>query len=210
MAPPRSPRLTGSERRRRIDDAATELFARRGYAATTVQDIVAAAGVTKPMLYRHYESKQELCIALLERHRDELVAAPLAVFDPDAGDRRSQLGAMIEAWLEHARRHPHATRLLFTPITGDSGVKQAQHELYARQRATQVALLREFAPRLDEAEAEPMGEIVRASLAAVALWWLDHSEVPGELLVQVLVRLVEGLIDDPSGGFVQDGRPFPC
>jgi AcrR family transcriptional regulator len=195
-APP--PRLTGSERRRRIEDAATELFARRGYAATTVQDIVGAAGVTKPMLYRHYESKQELCIALLERHRDELVAAPLAVFDPDASDRRSQLGPMIEAWLEHARRHPAAIRLLFIPITGDPEVERTQRELHARQRATQVALLREFAPRLDEAEAEPMGEIVRAGLAAVALWWLEHSEVPREVLVQVLVRLVEGLIEIPA------------
>ena len=198
MMPPASPRLTRSERRRRIEDAATELFARRGYAATTVEDIVRAAGVTKPMLYRHYESKQELCIALLERHRDELVAAPLAVFDPDAGDRRTQLAPMIAAWLEHARRHPEATRLLFTAITGDPVVEQTQHELHARQRATQVALLREFAPGLDEAEAEPMGEIVRSSLAAVALWWLEHSEVPRERLVQVLVRLVEGLIEIPA------------
>jgi AcrR family transcriptional regulator len=195
---PTSPRLTRSERRRRIEDAATELFARRGYAATTVEDIVGAAGVSKPMLYRHYESKQELCIALLERHRDELVAAPLSVFDPDAGDQRTKLVTMIEAWLEHARRHPDATRLLFTPIIGDPEVEQTQHELHARQRATQVALLREFAPGLDEAEAEPMGEIVRASLGAVALWWLEHSEVPRELLVQVLVRLVEGLIATPA------------
>jgi AcrR family transcriptional regulator len=193
-----SARLTRSERRRLIEDAATELFARRGYAATTVEDIVRGAGVTKPMLYRHYESKQELCIALLERHRDELVAAPLAVFDPEAGDRRTQLGTMIGAWLEHARRHPDATRLLFTPITGDREVGRTQQELYDRQRATQVALLREFAPGLDEAEAEPMGEIVRSSLAAVALWWLDHTAVPRELLVQVLVRLVEGLIETPA------------
>lgn len=198
MPSPPARRLTRSERRRLIEDAATDLFARRGYAATTVEDIVRAAGVTKPMLYRHYESKQELCVALLERHRDELVAAPLAAFDPDAGDRRAQLAPMIEAWLDHARRHPHATRLLFTAITGDAVIEQTQHELHARQRATQVALLREFAPELDEAAAEPMGEIVRTSLAGVALWWLDHPEAPRELLVRVLVRLVEGLIELPA------------
>lgn len=198
MPPSPSPRLTRSERQRLLEDAATELFARRGYAATTVDDIVRAAGVTKPMLYRHYDSKQQLCIALLERHRDELVAAPLAVFDPHGGGRRSQLVTMVEAWLEHARRHPDATRLLFIPITGDPEVERTQHELHARQRATQVALLREFAAELDEAEAEPMGEVVRSSLAAVALWWLEHPEVPREVLVQVLVRLVEGLIGIPA------------
>ena len=169
------PRLTRTERRRLIEDAATELFARQGYAATTMDDIARSAGVTKPMLYRHFESKRELCTALLERHRDELVAAPLAVFEPDAGDRRSQLVPMLEAWLDHARAHPDATRLLFVPIAGDPEVERTQHELHARQRATQVALLREFAGGLDETEAEPLGEIVRTSLAAVALWWLTPA-----------------------------------
>jgi AcrR family transcriptional regulator len=198
MARSQSPRLSRPERRRLIEDAATQLFARRGYAATTVDEIVRAAGVTKPMLYQHFESKQELCIALLERHRDELIAAPLAVFDPGAGGRRSQLETMAAAWLEHARRHPDATRLLFTPITGDAEVERTQRELHARQRATQVALLREFAAALDEAEAEPMGEVVRSSLAALALWWFEHPEVPREVLVQVVVRLVEGLIGSPA------------
>jgi AcrR family transcriptional regulator len=189
-----SPRLTRDERRRRIEDAATELFAQRGYAATTVEEIVRAAGLTKPMLYRHFESKQELCIALLKRHRDELVAAPLQVFDPAAEDRRAELVAMIEAWLEHARRHPDATRLVFVPVSGDPEVEQAQRELHARQRATQTALLREFAPDLKEPDGEVMGEAARSSLAGVALWWLEHPEVPREVPLRVLLRMVDGLI----------------
>src|SRR5579859_7273013 len=199
MAPSRSPRLSRSERRRVIEDAATRLFARRGYAATTVEDIVRAAGVTKPMLYRHFESKQELCVALLERHRDELVAAPLAVFDPGSRDRRAQLVAMIEAWLEHARGHPDAIRLLFAPIVGDPEIERVQHELHARQRATQVALLREFAPQLPDGEAEPAGEVARSCLAAVALWWMEHPDVQRDLLVRLLLRVVEGLIGEAVG-----------
>jgi AcrR family transcriptional regulator len=196
MSMPRSAskRLTAAERRRVIEQAATELFAQRGYAATTVDDIVRAAGVTKPMLYRHFESKQELCIALLERYRDELVAAPLARFDPEAGDLHAQLVAMTDAWLEHARSHPAATRLLFVSITGDPEVERVQRELHARQRATQTALLREFAPALSDAEAEPMGEVTRSGLAAMALWWIEHPEVPREVPVSVIVRMAEGLI----------------
>jgi AcrR family transcriptional regulator len=181
-----------------MEDAATTLFARRGYAATSVEDIVSAAGVTKPMLYRHFESKQDLCIALLERHRDELVAAPLAVFEPAAPDQRGQLVAMIEAWLEHTRRHPDATRLLFIPLTGDHEVERVQGELYARQRATQTALLREFAPQLEDTDAEVMGELLRTGLASVALWWLEHPDVPAAVPVRVLMRMVAGLIG--SGG----------
>jgi AcrR family transcriptional regulator len=189
-----SPRLTAAERRRVIEQAATELFAQRGYAATTVDDIVQAAGVTKPMLYRHFESKQELCITLLERYRDELVAAPLARFDPEAGDAHAQLVAMTEAWLEHARNHPAATRLLFVPVTGEPEVERVQRELHARQRATQSALLREFAPALSDAEAEPMGEVTRSALAAMALWWIEHPDIPREVPVSVIVRMAEGLI----------------
>ncbi len=189
-----SPRLAAVERRRLIEQAATELFADRGYAATTVDDIVRAAGVTKPMLYRHFESKQDLCIALLERYRDELVAAPLARFDPEAGNPHAQLVAMTEDRLEHARSHPAATRLLFVPITGDPEIERVQRELHARQRATQTALLREFAPTLSGADAEPMGEVTRSSLAAMALWWIEHPEVPREVPVRVMVRMAEGLI----------------
>lgn len=50
LAPHR--RLSAVERRALIEDAAARLFAERGYGATTVEDIVAEAGVSKPMLYR--------------------------------------------------------------------------------------------------------------------------------------------------------------
>jgi AcrR family transcriptional regulator len=192
---PPAPRPSRADRARLIEDAATRLFARQGYAATTVDDIVRAAGLTKPMLYRHWESKQELCIALLERHRDELAAAPLAVFDPAAGDRRAQAIAMIEAWLEHTRRHPDAARFLFRPVTGDPDVERVQRDLHARQRATLAALLRELGSRVGAADEELAGEAVRGSLEAVALWWMEHPDVPRGALVDVLTRMFQGLAD---------------
>ncbi|MGH3170701.1 MAG: TetR/AcrR family transcriptional regulator [Trebonia sp.] len=197
---PASPaqRMTRAERERLIGDAATRLFARQGYAATTVDDIVRAAGVTKPMLYRHWESKQELGIALFERHREELVAAALGVFDAGDSDRRGQVAIMARAWFEHARQHPDATRFLNVPVTGDPELERVQRDLHARQRATLAALLRELASgrpgAFSEADAEAMGEAVRASLAALALWRTDHPDVPGETLTGVLTRMVQGLI----------------
>src|SRR4051812_17115168 len=167
-------RLEPAVRRRLIEEAATRLFAQRGYLATTVEDIVQAAGVTKPMLYRHFESKQELCVALLRRYRDELVAAPLARFTPGADDRHSQLAAMGDAWLGWIEGHPDAARLLFKPIVGDREVERVQAELHALQRETQAALLREFTPVVPDVEADALGEIMRAGLVAVALWRLDH------------------------------------
>ena len=185
-------RLSAAERRRSIEAAATRLFAERGYAATTVEEIVQDAGVTKPMLYRHFESKQDLCIALLQSIRADLIAAPLQRFDPDAG--ASQLVPMLDAWLQHVERNPDATRLLFTPITGDPEVERVQRELYERQRDTQVALLAELAPTLARTAAEPVGEALRAALGAVALWWLDHPGVPRDVPHAALVRLARGAV----------------
>ncbi len=53
--------------RERLLDVATELFARKGYAASTTREIVAAAGVTKPVLYYYFKSKEGIYLELLER-----------------------------------------------------------------------------------------------------------------------------------------------
>jgi len=187
-------RLPAAERRALIEQAAARLFAARGYAATTVEDIVAEAGVSKPMLYRHFESKKELQMKLLERRRDELAAAALDSLLGDEGRPEERLPAMIDAWFAHVEQHPDTSRVLFQDATGDADIQVLQRELRARQRAADVALLREFAPQLPAAELEPLGEIIRSSLTGVALWWLDNPGVPREVPVVAVVRVTAGVL----------------
>lgn len=187
-------RLSAFERQGSIEEAAARLFAERGYSATTVEDIVAAAGVSKPMLYRHFESKKELHMKLLERRRDELAAAPLDEFLRAQGDPDEQLSAMSEAWFAHVEQHPYTSRMLLQDATGDPDIQALQHELRRRQRAADVALLREFAPQLPEAELEPLGEIIRSSLTGLALWWLDSPTVPRATVVAAVLRVMRGLL----------------
>jgi AcrR family transcriptional regulator len=59
------PRLKAAQRRQQLIDVATKLFARSGYEATTTAAIAAAAGVTEPILYRHFKSKQDLFVAIV-------------------------------------------------------------------------------------------------------------------------------------------------
>jgi AcrR family transcriptional regulator len=189
-----TPRLPAAERRARIEEAAARLFAEHGYAATTVEDIVREAGVSKPILYRHFESKQALHATLLERRRDELAAAPLDRFVRGGGALDDRLPAMIDAWFAHLEEHPHTSRMLFEPVTGDAALQALQRELHDRQRAADVALLREFAPGLPEAELEPLGEVIRSSLRGLALWWLDHPETPRDVVVAVMLRATRGVL----------------
>ncbi len=182
------------ERRALIEDAAARLFAERGYGATTVEDIVSAAGVSKPMLYRHFASKKELQMKLLERRRDELAAAPLDEFLHGPGEPGQRLPAMIDAWFAHVEQHPHTSRNLFQDATGEPDIEALQRELRRRQRAADVALLREFAPQLPEAELEPLGEIIRSSLTGLALWWLDHPDTPRAVVVAAVLRTTRGVL----------------
>jgi AcrR family transcriptional regulator len=192
-APPKA-RLSAPLRRAAIEDAAAQLFATHGYAATSVDQIVAQAGVSKPMLYRHFDSKKDLCMKLLERRRDELAAAPLDEYLRAEGDPVAVLRAMLEAWFEHVERNPHSSRMLFQDIVGDAEIRALQLELRGRQRAADVALLREFAPHIREADLEPLGEIVRSSMSGLALWWLDRPEVPRALVVEAMLRMTRGMI----------------
>lgn len=193
---PARPKLAAGERRALIEQAAARLFAERGYEMTTVADISASAGVSKPMLYRYFESKQELHMRLLERRRDELAAAPLGTFLEAEGPLSQRLEAMIDAWFVHVEEHPDTSRLLFQDVTGDAEIRDLQRELRRRQRAADVALLREFGPPLPEAELEPLGEIIRSSLTGLALWWLDSPGVSRAVVVSAMLRMLRGMLAD--------------
>jgi AcrR family transcriptional regulator len=189
-----TPRLTATERRSLIEAAAARLFARHGYDATTVEQIVSEAGVSKPMLYRHFESKRQLCMVLLERRRDELAAAPLDEFINSAHELADRLPAMLDAWFAHVEQHPDSCRILFQDVTFDPDIRALQLELRARQRAADIALLREFGVRAPEVELQPLAEIIRSSLSGLALWWLDNPDVPRARVTAAMLRMTRGLL----------------
>jgi AcrR family transcriptional regulator len=60
-------RLPAAARREQLLDVAAELFARLGYARATTAELAKAAGVTEPIIYRHFASKKDLFVALIER-----------------------------------------------------------------------------------------------------------------------------------------------
>jgi len=97
-------RLPRAQRREQILDAATEAFARTGFAATSLDDVAAQAGVTRMIVYTHFESKTALYQAVLDRMRDRLSKSTGA---PDF-DRFSIAGLLAVAAAE-----PAGFRLLF-------------------------------------------------------------------------------------------------
>ena len=97
-------RLRRADRREQILDAATRAFARAGFAGTGLDDVAAEAGITRVLIYRHFDSKADMYRAVLDRalaRLDERVGTP--DFDARA----------IPNLLQAAAADPDAFRLLF-------------------------------------------------------------------------------------------------
>ncbi|WP_320672057.1 helix-turn-helix domain-containing protein [Patulibacter defluvii] len=80
---------------------ARELFAARGYPGTSLDDVVARAGVTKGALYHHFANKRELFRAVYEREQERLMAAVIADAEVD-GDVWERVEAACVAFLDHS------------------------------------------------------------------------------------------------------------
>ena len=62
------PRMSGTERRNQLLEAALEVFSRKGFEGTTTKEVAAAAGVTEAIIFRHFPTKQALYTAVLDHH----------------------------------------------------------------------------------------------------------------------------------------------
>src|SRR6266498_2748523 len=139
-ATPRKRRLSRAARRQIIEEAASRLFAERGYAATTLEDVAGAAGVTKPVLYQHFESKKDLHLTLLAQHRDALLTE-LAESLAEETPLSERIPRVADAWFSYVERNRYAWAMLFRDTTGDPEVQAFYREMQGTARSVLVALI---------------------------------------------------------------------
>jgi len=181
-------RLSAAQRREVIEQAATEVFAERGYQGAGMDEIARRSGVTPPVLYDHFDSKLDLFQRLLERTRDELLAM-----------WRAQLGGgiprAVDAWARYVEEHPFAARMNFQDPSGDPEVRGIHAEVTGSARAALGAILGQQPGGKEIAgdgalELEMAAEVIRSALTGLAIWWIDHPEVPREKIVQTALNAV--------------------
>jgi AcrR family transcriptional regulator len=107
-----APRLSADARRQQIIDVAIVEFGRAGYYGTSMNDIAEAAGVTKPVLYQHFDSKADLFHALIDevglRMLDQIAKATA-----DAADGRERTERGFQAYFRWVAEHHQEFTLLF-------------------------------------------------------------------------------------------------
>lgn len=192
MTTPATPRLPAHERRELVLRAAMEEFGARGYDRARLDDIAAAAGVTKPIIYRHFQSKKGLYLAVLARHREDL---PTFLADlPTEVPMNDLLRAILDGWLAYAFENQARWRMLFRDQGGDEDVARARADVHAEALHVLATFLDEH-PGFDipKDQVEPTAELVSQGLAATVLWWSERPHVPRATLVAVATRVVTGI-----------------
>jgi AcrR family transcriptional regulator len=197
-------RLPASQRRVLLVEAALEVFAEHGFGGASLDQIARRAGVTKPLLYRHFASKSEIYVRLLESEKEALLDAVAAAVEP-VGEPEPRLRAGIEAFFDHVEQRPFARRLLFRDPEADDAAAAAHDEAHRAMTRALAALLASN-PRLlasDPQRAltlELFAQVLKTALNAAAAWWLAHPETGRETIVERTMQLLgPGLreLEDP-------------
>jgi AcrR family transcriptional regulator len=190
-------RLPLAQRRELIIEAAGRLFGERGYDGTRLDDVAAEAGVTKPILYRHFDSKRDLYLALLERHRADLPTFTAAI--PDDGSLNGGLRAILDDWLAYVEMHSYAWRMLFRDTGGGPDVQTVRREVHARAREVLAGVIRSLGDEsIAEREIEPLAELMSMGMASLVLWWMENPGTPRDAMIDAMARVWAGVLAAPA------------
>jgi AcrR family transcriptional regulator len=128
-----SRRLTGEQRRQQLVEVAASLFSERGYRSTTMDDVAEAAGVTKPLLYQHFDSKKALYLELVDEVAHRMLAA-VAEATSKAESPRQKVEFSLNAYFILVVSDKASFQLLYDRDHGGDeelgrAVRQVQHAL---------------------------------------------------------------------------------
>ena len=203
-------RLTRDERkaetRERLLEAATRVFARRGYQAASVDEVAEDAGFSTGALYSNFDGKEDLFLVVLERHISRQVRELSdAVAERPTIDERARGGA--EHWMAFVEREPELVMLFiefWAFAVRNPEVRPRFAARYADVRAAVSRLIDSGARELGvelAIPAEQLATAIDALADGFALQKLaDPDAVPDELFGTVLSLLFEGARRSTGGG----------
>lgn len=200
MPTPKRVRMTAEERREQLVGVAREVFAERGFEASSVEEIAERAGVSKPVVYQHFGGKQGVYAVVVDREVRALTASIGAAFD--ASHPRDVARIAAEAFLTFVEEHELGFRVLIrdAPI-GMTGGSFASVISSVAARAERL-LVAEFSERGFDEDAAPMYALMLVgAVALVGEWWLEHRALSRQEVEAHVVNLLwhglRGLDPDP-------------
>jgi AcrR family transcriptional regulator len=191
-------RLPRAERREQILTAATEAFARSGFAATSLDDIATEAGITRVILYRHFDSKTDLYQAVLNRMCVRL----------DANVEESVGGfsdASIDGLFAAAIESPAGFRLLFQHALREPEFKERIEKFRADITAAAFLQISPLIP--DSSLARWAAQLAPVVAIEAIIAWLDAGQPDPDLAAGRVRKAVLGVIGAAASSDVDCSLP---
>jgi AcrR family transcriptional regulator len=197
--------MTAEERRAGILDAALAVFSARGFHSSSIDDIAREAGISKALIYEHFESKQGLYADLLERNANELferLASALAGVDVDSGAVRLATG--LDAFFSFVEERRDAWRILFRDVV-DPETSAVLGRMVEQVTAVVAALIAQDPGAKVRDEDNDQGirvlaQMLVGAVQSVANWWAEHPEVAREHAVEMVMDFAWVGLDRLSRG----------
>jgi len=176
-------------RRAELIDCAQRLFLAKGYERTTINDVIAATGLSKGAFYHHFRAKEELLEAIAGRFAEQAVAYAKGVADDPSLDALGRLNGLLAMSREWKEEHLGELRAMFLTL-----LRPENARLYHRiVGAVFAALGPTIAGVIAAGQAEGRFDVADPEIAAEALLWMGESR--RLLVVQAMSAAEAGDVD---------------
>lgn len=201
----RGPRMARAERRSQLLAIALDLFATEGFHHVSMDDIADRAAVSKPVLYRHFPSKLDLYLAVVDTQGADLLAAvdravaPVEAGPVGRGEGRAVVAAVVTAYLAFVQVAGQSSSLLFeSDVTHDAQVRRRVEHANAEATRRIAEVLVGVTGR-GRADADVLAAALVATAQGAATYWLRQGGDgdPGrvvDLVSDLAWRGVAGLV----------------
>ena len=161
-------------RRGELIDCAQRLFLSQGYDRTTINDVIAATGLSKGAIYHHFRSKEELLQAIAGRFAEQSLAVVASVLDDPARDALSSLNLMLALGREWKLEHLAELRAMFTTLLEPRNAMLYQRILEAVFSVLTPALT----AIIEKGRQEGTFDVGDPRMTAETLLWLSNGRRP--------------------------------
>jgi AcrR family transcriptional regulator len=181
-------RMTGKERRQQLLDIGRSLFAERGFEATSIEEIAARAGVSKPVVYEHFGGKEGLYAVVVDREMEHLLHRVTGALT--AGHPRELLEQAALAFLSYIEDETDGFQILIrdSPVASTTGTFSSLIGDIASQ--VEYILGSQFKERgFDTKLAAMYSQMLVGMVAVTGQWWLDERKPKRKEVAAHLVNL---------------------
>jgi AcrR family transcriptional regulator len=180
--------MTGKERRQQLLDIGRSLFAERGFEATSIEEIAARAGVSKPVVYEHFGGKEGLYAVVVDREMQRLTDRVVSALDADHPRELLEQAALV--FLSYIEDETDGFRILIrdSPVASTTGTFSSLIGDIASQ--VEYILRNQFKSRgFDPKLAALYSQALVGMVALTGQWWLDERKPKRDEVAAHLVNL---------------------